>query len=112
VSSYRDILQNLFTAQGKSHADIAKALGWDSPSTVGNKLRGERRTQLTELEAMAREAGITLVQLAALSDDLILADHSESVEAASIIDAWPEDKRQLAVQMLRAIGPVTPQSQE
>lgn len=113
MSGYLEILQSLFTAQEKSHADVAKALGWESPSTVGNKLRGERRTQITELEAMAKEAGITLVQLAAMARRPS-ADTARGIREGrlSIIDGWPEDKRRLALEMLRAIAPVTPPSQD
>ena len=111
VSGYLEILQNLFTALELSHADVAKRLGWDSPSTVGNKLRGERRTQISELEAMAKVAGITLVQLAAMSDDLVLTKYEESSQGAALIDELPEDQRKLALEILRNLRPVTPGSQ-
>jgi transcriptional regulator with XRE-family HTH domain len=112
VSSYLAILQALLREKDISHADAAKALGWDSPSTVGNKLRGERRMQLTELEAMAKLLGITLVQLAAQSDDLRLTEFEETARAAALFEGWPEEKRRAALAVLEAMDAATPRSQD
>lgn len=104
MNGHLSILQALLTERGLSHADVAKALGWESPSTVGNKLRGERRTQLGELAEMAGLVGITVAQLAAMSDDLVLTKHGESVQAAALIDNLPPEKRRLALEMLAAMN--------
>lgn len=107
VSGYLAILQALLRDKDISHADAAKALGWDSPSTVGNKLRGERRMQLAELEAMAKLAGVTLVQLAARSDDLKLAEFEETARAADLFESWPAEKRKAALAVLEAMDATT-----
>lgn len=104
MSGYREILALGFKTQGKSHDDVAKLMGWDSGSTVGNKLRSERRIQIRELEQMAKIAGYTLIQLAAASDDFTLAEHQESVQAAALVDSWDAETRALALKMLAAIG--------
>lgn len=103
MTGHLAIIQTLMTEQGKTHVDAAKAFGWESPSTVGNKLRGERRTQIWELKLMAEFVGITLARLAELSDDLVLTEHPESVKGATLIDSLPPEKRALALQMLEAM---------
>ncbi len=109
MSGHLEILAALFEEAGLSHAKIAKALGWDSPSTVGNKLRGERRTQLAELEQMAHLVGWTLARLAEASDDLTLTEHPEAVAAATLVDGLPPEKRALALELLKAMaGPGKP----
>lgn len=112
VSGYLAILAALLREKDISHADAAKALGWESPSTVGNKLRGERRMQVAELEAMAKLVGLTLVQLAARSDDLRLTEFEETARAADLFEGWPEDKRKAALAVLEAMAAVTPRSQD
>lgn len=78
-------------------------MGWDSPGTVGNKLRGERDWKSGELERMCELAGTTIVTLSAMSDDLKVTKHPEAVEAAALVDGLPEEKRQAALSFLRSI---------
>lgn len=80
------ILARLLKDKGLRQADIAKALGYDSPSAVGMMLRGERGMDRGALERMCELAGITIVALAAISDDLHLAKRPEAVETAAIVD--------------------------
>jgi transcriptional regulator with XRE-family HTH domain len=95
VRQHLQILRNLLDEKGVKQKDIAKRLGLASPSAAGMKLRGERGMTREELRIMCEMAGITIVALAELSDDLHLAEYAESVEAASIVDELlPEDRAQ------------------
>lgn len=85
-----------------SHAAIAKMMGWDSPGTVGHKLRGRNKWGPGELERMCEIAGMTLVMLAEQSDDLHLAKRRESVEAAAILDEISPEEVAAAMALLRA----------
>lgn len=103
MRAYRIILAQKLKEAGLRQSDVAKALGYNSPSAIGMMLSGKRGIGRMELEKMCDLAGITLVDLSNMSDDLKLTNTPEASEGASIIDALPPDKRELALQMLRAI---------
>lgn len=102
VRSHRTILATALKAKGLSHAAIAKAMGWDSPATVGHKLRGRNKWGPGELERMCELAGMTVVMLAEQSDDLVLARRQEAIEAAAIIDEIDPAEVAAAMALLRA----------
>lgn len=104
MREHRRILASILKAQDLSHADIAKRMGWDSPSAVGNKLRGERDWKSGELERMCEIAGITIIQLSEMSDDLVLTKHQETVTIARIADELSPAMREQALQYLKSIS--------
>lgn len=103
MREHREILQSIYTAKGLSHADVAKAMGFRSPATVGNKLRGERDWKTGELERMCEVAGITVVHLAEMSDDLVLTKHIESVTVARMTDDMTAAQRERMIQYAKSI---------
>lgn len=105
MREHRRILASILKAQGLSHADIAKRMGWDSPSAVGNKLRGERDWKSGELERMCEIANLTVIQLAEMSDDLVLARHQETVTLARIVDELTPAQREQALQYVKSLTP-------
>lgn len=96
------ILARLLKDKGLRQADIATALGYNSPSAVGMMLRGERGMDRGTLEKMCELAGITVVALAAMSDDLHLAKRAEAVESAAIIDEMTPEELAAVMPLLRA----------
>lgn len=96
------ILASLLKAKGLRQSDVAVALGYDSASAVGMMLRGQRRMGREELERMCALAGITVVALAAASDDLHLANRPEAVEGAAILDEISAEELAAAMAILRA----------
>ena len=96
------ILASLLKAKGLKQADIAKALGYGSPSAIGMMLRGERGMDRGVLEKMCELAGITIVALSAMSDDLVLAKRPEAVESAAIIDDLSPEELAAVMPLLRA----------
>lgn len=96
------ILAALLKAKGLRQADVAKALGYDSPSAVGMMLRGERGMDRGVLERMCELAGITVVALAAMSDDLVLTKRPEAVEAAVIVDGLTPEELAVLMPLLRS----------
>ena len=102
VRNHRAILAAALKAKGLSHADIAKVMGWDSPGTVGHKLRGRNKWGPGELERMCELAGMTVVMLAEQSDDLHLARRPEAIEAAAIVDEIDPAEVAAAMALLRA----------
>ena len=103
MREHRRILASIFRDKNLTHAKIAKAMGWDSPSTVGNKLRGERDWATGELERMCEIAGITVIHLSELSDDLVLAKNKDSVTLARIADDMDPFERERLLQYARTI---------
>lgn len=102
VAGHRAVLAAALKAKGMSHAKIAKAMGWRTPSTAGHKLSGRNDWHSGELERMCELAGITIVSLAAESDDLHLTNRPEAVEGAKILDEIPAEDLAIAIAMLRA----------
>jgi transcriptional regulator with XRE-family HTH domain len=104
MRKHRRILADILQSKGYSHRDIAKHMGWKSASAAGNKLRGERDWASGELEKMCELAGITVIYLAELSDDLVLTKHPESVTGARMIDELSLAQREQALQYIRSIS--------
>lgn len=102
LRSHLAILAELLRRRRIKQIDVAKALGYNSQSQVSMMLRGERPVGRQELERMCEMAGITLVALAEMSDDLKLAQRAEAVEAATIIDEVPAADLPALMQLLRA----------
>jgi transcriptional regulator with XRE-family HTH domain len=104
MASHRSVLADLLKDRGISHSKIALAMGWSTPSTAGNKLRGERDWKFGELETICELAGTTIAALAVRSDDLRITLFGESLEAAELIDTLPtKQKRETALKLLREI---------
>lgn len=102
MRSHLLILSQLLKAQGLRQSDVAKALGYQSASAVGMMLRGERTMGREELEKMCTLAGITVVALAAESNDLHLAKRPEAIEGAAILDEITPEELAAAMALLRA----------
>jgi transcriptional regulator with XRE-family HTH domain len=97
-----DILAELLEKRVGKQGAIAKALGYKSASAVGMMLRGERGMSLKLLQEMCELAGITIVYLASISDDLTVAKRKESVEAAAIMDDATPEELAVLMPLLRA----------
>lgn len=102
MRSYLRILASALQKAGLSHRDIATAMGWKSPGAVGHKLRGIRPITHGELERMCELAGITLVDLAAASDDLRIVKKPKAAELASIGDGLSDEKLALLLTIARS----------
>lgn len=76
-------------------------MGWKSPRSVSHKFRGNRDWATGELERMCKIAGITIVQLAEMSNDIHLTKTPEAVSAARIVDELPAAVRESAMQYLK-----------
>lgn len=101
VRKHTVILARLLKAKGLRQEDVARALGYKSPSAIGMMLRGERAMGREELEKMCELAGITILALAEQSDDLHLAKRAEAIEAAAIIDEMSSDDLARLMPLLR-----------
>lgn len=101
VRKHLPILKALLASKGIKQGEVAKRLGLASASAAGMKLRGERGMDRRELEMVCEMAGITIVALAAQSDDLVLTKHAETVEGAAILDDLPADEREWWLNQLR-----------
>ena len=102
VRSHLSILKDLLAARKVKQIEVAKALGYNSQSQVSMMLKGKRPVGRAELEKMCEMAGITLVALAEMSDDLKLTQRAEAIEAASIIDEVAAEELPALMQLLRA----------
>ena len=103
MRKHREILQSILTAKGLSHADVAKAMGYGSPSAVGNKLRGERDWKSGELARMCEIAGITIIALGEMSDDMMLAKHQGTITVARMTDEMTAAQREQMFQYAKQI---------
>lgn len=103
MRAYRSILAQKLKEAGYRQSDVAKALGYNSPSAIGMMLRGSRSIGREELLKMCELAGISLVELAGLSDDLKITKTTEALEGAEILDSLPPDQLAAAIAMLRAL---------
>jgi transcriptional regulator with XRE-family HTH domain len=102
MRSHLAILKTLLREKGLTQKDVAIALGYQSPSAVGMMLRGERAMAREVLEKACDLAGITLVALADMSNDLHLTQHAEAVEAAAILDDMTPEERAAVMPLLRS----------
>jgi hypothetical protein len=78
-------------------------MGWKADGTAGHKLGGRNEWKPGELERMCELAGMTIVSLAAMSDDLKVTKRKEAVEGAAILDDLPKEQLIAAMAMLRAM---------
>ena len=102
MRSHLTILSGLLRKKGVKQSEVAAALGYTSQSMISMMLRGERPVGRAELERMCELAGITVVALAEVSDDLHLAKRAESIEAAAILDEIDPAEVAAAMALLRA----------
>lgn len=102
MRKHLDILSALLDERGLTQGEVAKRLGYKSASAVGMMLRGERGMSRDVLERMCDLAGISLVSLAAQSDDLKVTKRAEALEAAKIIDELTEDQLAALMPLLRS----------
>lgn len=102
MRKHLDILSALLDERGLTQGEVAKQLGYKSASAVGMMLRGERGMAREVLEKMCDLVGISLVSLAAMSDDLKVTKRSEAVEAAEIIDNLSEEQLAALMPLLRS----------
>ena len=107
MRTYRSILKTKLQEAHLNQRQIAKAMGWSSAATVSLVLAGKRDWSEGELKRMCELAGVSILWLAANSDDLVIAEHKESVDIASISDTLSPEARQalllLAKQMQNAM---------
>ena len=102
MRSYLRILAKALKKAGLSHRDIATAMGWKSAGAAGHKLRGIRPITAGELQRMCELAGITLVDLAAASDDLKLVKKPKAAQLASIGDDLSDEKLALLLEIAKS----------
>ncbi len=95
------IIKALLIAKGIKQGAIASRLGYKSASAIGMKLRKERGLTREELRVMCEMAGITIMALAAMSDDLVLTKRKATVEGATILDDLSDSDFEAAMMYLR-----------
>ena len=105
MRAHLPILASLLRGKGVSQAAVAKALGYKSQAMVSMMLRGERPVGRAELERMCELAGVTIVALAEMSDDLLLTKRQEALEGAVILDELPIDQLVAVMGLLRSYRP-------
>ena len=104
MRSHRVILAKALKDNGLSHKAIAKAMGWKSAGSVGHKLSGRRDWSEGELARMCELAGMTIIELAAASNDMPgFSKRKGTAEGASILDDLTDAQFEAAMQMLRAM---------
>lgn len=104
MRKHRDILASVLKRNGHTHVTIAKAMGWKSPGSAGHKLTGRTDWSEGELANMCELAGITIIELASLSDDMLGFSKRKGVaEGASILDNLSDAKFEAAMAVLRAM---------
>ena len=102
MRAHLPILASLLRKKGVSQAAVAKALGYKSQAMVSMMLRGERPVGRAELEKMCELAGVTIVGLAGMSDDLVLTKRPEALEGAAILDEIPAEQLAAVMGLLRS----------
>lgn len=104
MAGHLKILSQLFRDQGIKQSDVAVKMGYNSPSAISMILAGRRGIGRKELLEMCKIAGVSLAQLAGLSDDLQLTETPEALQGASLIDSMPDDMRQDALDILKGMA--------
>lgn len=104
MASHRSILTERFKSVGLTHVRIAKAMGWRSPASAGHKLRGRNEWSEGELVKICALAGMTMLELAELSDDLPLSRHQETTKAARILDSLSAEKRRRLLDLMETMA--------
>lgn len=102
MRSHLTILAELLRARGITQAEVAKALGYKSQSQVSMMLKGERPVAREDLEKMCELAGVTIVALAEMSDDLKVTRRAEAAEGADILDNVTQEELAILMPLLRA----------
>lgn len=100
MRNYRDILKAKLKEAGLTQKTIAKQMGWVTQGAVSNKLLGKRDWVEGELQRMCELAGVTILWLAANSDDLKIAANRSTIEIALLVDSLSEAKRQGLISLL------------
>lgn len=103
LRQHKVILARLLKEAGYSHASAAKAIGYASGSAVGMMLRSERGMGMDDLQKLCALAGVSVVTLASMSDDLVLTISPETAELARDLDGMTPDQRAAVRQMIAAI---------
>lgn len=103
LRQHKVILARLLKEAGYSHAAAAKAIGFSSGSAVGMMLRGERGMGMEDLRKLCELAGVSVVTLASMSDDLVLTTSPETAELARELDGMTPEQRAAVRQMIAAI---------
>ena len=104
MRSHRQILARALKEKGYTHVTIAKAMGWKSPASAGHKLTGRTDWSEGELGRMCQLAGMTIIELAAKSDDMPgFAHRKEVAEGAAILDGLSDEEFAVAMAMLRTL---------
>ena len=101
VRQYIATLERLAVEREIPDTRIAKIMGWKSPRTIANKFKGERDMKPEELQKLCHDVfGMTLIDLAAVADDLVLTRTPEAVYAARDVDSLPLALRQEALESI------------
>lgn len=104
MDKHRSILKNKLREVGLTQKEIASRMGWSSQGTVSAKLNGDRDWSEGELARMCELAGITIVELAALSGDMSGFFKRQGVaEGASILEALNDDQFEAIMHILRVM---------
>lgn len=104
MAGHLKILSQLFRDKGIKQSDVAQKMGYNSPSAISMILAGKRGIGRKELLQMCEIAGVSLTQLAGLSDDLHLTETAEALQGATLIDAMPESMRQDVLDILKGMA--------
>lgn len=104
MANHLKVLAELFKVAGLTQAEVAKSMSYDAPSMISMALKGKRNLGRKELLKMCEIAGVTLAELASLSDDLPITKTKEAVQAASIIDGLPENLRKDALDFIKGLS--------
>ncbi len=102
MRAHLTILASLLKEAGVSQKEVATALGYKSQAMISMMLRGERPVGRAELERMCELAGVTIVGLAGMSDDLVLTKRPEALEGAAILDEIPAEQLAAVMGLLRS----------
>ena len=102
VKPHRVVLAHLLKQQGITLQAVADVMGWKSPRAVAHKLKGERDWATGELEKMCKIVGITLIELAEMSNDVHVTRTPEAMTAARIMDNASPLERERMMQFLLA----------
>ena len=105
---YLAILTEMLEDTGLKQGDIAKRTGFKSASAIGMKLRGEREITREELAMLCKIAGITIVELASISEGLVISNHKETTEIAARADKLTKEQRNAILAMVRSFSTEKP----
>lgn len=103
MRQHKTILARLLKDAGYTHASAAKAIGYKSGSAVGMMLRGERELGMDDLKKLCDLAGVSVVTLASMSDDLVLTTHPDTAAMAKELDTMTPEAREAVWALIRAM---------